>query len=81
MLCTIAHNFVLHHYVKEIKNFEQQNFLSDMHQNLNSTKLYQDEYKVSSIAAYYFLRFLASQYVPLNVRLITFVASFLVNNV
>ena len=50
---TIARNFVLYHCVKEIKNFEQhRNFLSDMHQNLIRTKLYQDatEYKVSSVS-------------------------------
>ena len=32
---TIARNFFLYHYVKEIENFEsQQNLLRDMHQNL-----------------------------------------------
>ena len=34
--------FVLYHCDKEIKNFEKHpNFLSDMHQNLINTKLYQ----------------------------------------
>ena len=36
-LDTIAHNFDLYRYVKQIKNFEQQqHFLSNMHQNLIS---------------------------------------------
>ena len=51
----IARNFVLYHSVKEIKNLEQQrNCLSDMHQNLISSNLYQGatEYKVSSISAH-----------------------------
>ena len=55
VLGRIARNFILYHCVKEIKNFEQhRNFLSDMHQNLISTKLYQGatEYKVSSIYAH-----------------------------
>ena len=53
VLGTIARYFVLHHCVKEIKDIEQdRNFLSDMHQNLISTTLYQGttEYKVSSIS-------------------------------
>ena len=33
-LDTIACNIALHHSVKEIKNFEHQNFLNDKHQNL-----------------------------------------------
>ena len=42
VLDTIALNFVGYHCVKEIKNFElQQNFLSNMHQTLISTKLYE----------------------------------------
>ena len=41
LLGTITRNFVLYHCVKGIDNFEQhQNFLSDMHQNLISTRLY-----------------------------------------
>ena len=54
-------HIVLPHCVKEIKNFEQyKNFLSDMHQNLISFKLYQGatEYKVSSISGHYFLRYI-----------------------
>ena len=43
------------HYVKGIKNFEQhRNTLSDIHQNLISTKLHQGatEYKFLSIYAH-----------------------------
>ena len=49
LLDTTAHNFVLYYCVKKIKTIEQHwNFLSDIHQNLISTNLYQDatEYKV-----------------------------------
>ena len=49
LLRTIAHNFVLYHYVKKIKNFEKHwNFSSDIHQNLISTKLHQGatEYEI-----------------------------------
>ena len=43
VLSTIPRNFVLHHCVKENKNFEQQrNILSVMHQNLINTSLYED---------------------------------------
>ena len=59
-LDTIASNFVLYHCVKQIKNIEQhRNFLSDRHQNLISTNLYQDatEYKVSSISEHKFLSY------------------------
>ena len=50
LLGAIARNFVLYHCIKEIKNFEQhRNFLTNIHQNLISTKFYQDaaEYKFS----------------------------------
>ena len=56
---TIVRNFFLYHCFKEIKNNEQhRNFLSDIHQNLISSNLYQGatEYKVSSISADKFLR-------------------------
>ena len=40
-LGTIASEFVQYHCVNEVKNFEQKwNFLSDMHKNLISTRLY-----------------------------------------
>ena len=40
VLGKIERNFALYHFVKEIKNFEQWNFLSDMHQNQISMSLY-----------------------------------------
>ena len=55
VLGKIARNFILYHCVKEIRNFEQQrNFLSNIHQNVLSNKLYKDatEYKLSSISAH-----------------------------
>ena len=56
----ISNNFVLYPCIDEIKNFEQQQiFLSDIHQNLNSTKLHKNATvdNVSSISAHEFLRY------------------------